>query len=359
MWKFLSQAEWTYDQVIMLTDETDATKVYRDNIIAHLEWLVKDCQPGDLLLLHYSGHGYQRPTRSPTEDDGFDETIVPADCPYPPPRPGSDEDCPVGCKCPKEDKHCWRPTYSTMIRDNELRSILVDKLPEKARLVAIFDCCHSGSIVDLEYRYLPPTPHRKRTKLRKPRLSVTEGTQHKRSSSALALVVQGGMMAAGPVISGIRSEREDTVGIHPRDDIDYHNGESCDSPIEVPDLRRPPSTGKSLQEVLWEHREAFKLNELSHPRGQVITISAASDPKEIFELPKAGLLTDSLMTVVKKHNYNVTWCKLIDEMTLLFAVRNQQRKDEAYDYPVHPVLSTNKSTMVSLMPITVDCWVRS
>ncbi|KAG8772996.1 Ca(2+)-dependent cysteine protease, partial [Serendipita sp. 398] len=73
MWKFLSQAEWTYDEVIMLTDETDATKVYRDNIIAHLEWLVKDCQPGDLLLLHYSGHGYQRPTRSPTEDDGFDE----------------------------------------------------------------------------------------------------------------------------------------------------------------------------------------------------------------------------------------------------------------------------------------------
>ncbi|KAG8809146.1 Ca(2+)-dependent cysteine protease, partial [Serendipita sp. 401] len=340
---------WTYDEIRTLTDEADPTKVYRNNIIENLEWLVEGSSPGDSLLLHYSGHGYQRPTRSPTEDDGFDETIVPADCPYPPSRPGSDEDCPVGCKCPKEDEHCWRPAYSAMIRDNELRSILVDKLAEGARLVAIFDSCHSGSIVDLEYHYIPPDPHQKRTKLRNPRFSITESVQNKNHSGTLAMMFHGSMMVAGPAFPEARTERED---------IDYHNGELCASPIEDPQLRRATSAGKSVQEILTEHREKFKLGGLGYPRGQVITISAASDPKEVFELPEAGLLTDSLITVVKKHNYNVTWCKLIDEMALLFAVRNQQREDEAYDYPVHPVLSTNKS-MVSLMPITINCCVRS
>ncbi|KAG8797072.1 Ca(2+)-dependent cysteine protease, partial [Serendipita sp. 411] len=96
MLEFLSLTPWTYDEIRTLTDEADPTKVYRNNIIENLEWLVEGSSPGDSLLLHYSGHGYQRPTRSPTEDDGFDETIVPADCPYPPSRPGSDEDCPVG-----------------------------------------------------------------------------------------------------------------------------------------------------------------------------------------------------------------------------------------------------------------------
>ena len=34
-----------------------------------------------------------------------------------------------------------------------LRSLLVDKLPEGCHLTALFDCCHSGTILDLRYNW--------------------------------------------------------------------------------------------------------------------------------------------------------------------------------------------------------------
>lgn len=40
-----------------------------------------------------------------------------------------------------------------MIRDNELKEILVGRLPVGCHLTALFDCCHSGSILDLRYCY--------------------------------------------------------------------------------------------------------------------------------------------------------------------------------------------------------------
>lgn len=38
-----------------------------------------------------------------------------------------------------------------MILDNKLRKLLVDTLPNDANLTAIFDSCHSGTLLDLDH----------------------------------------------------------------------------------------------------------------------------------------------------------------------------------------------------------------
>lgn len=105
-----------------------STTPSRANIIAAIRWLTADAARGDMLVCHYSGHGSQLRTLIPdSENDGLDETIVPVD-------------------------------YRTagMIRDDELKRMLVDSLIDKnASLRAIFDCCHAGTGVDLQYNLAP------------------------------------------------------------------------------------------------------------------------------------------------------------------------------------------------------------
>eukprot|EP00744_Colponema_vietnamica_P002726 GILI01004243.1.p1 GENE.GILI01004243.1~~GILI01004243.1.p1 ORF type:complete len:491 (+),score=94.15 GILI01004243.1:45-1517(+) len=96
----------------------------RDNIITHMQWLVHDARPGDVFFFHYSGHGSQTEDRSGDEEDGMDETLVPLDYQQ------------AGC-----------------IIDDDIYSILIARLPPGARLTAVIDCCHSGSIMDLQYEY--------------------------------------------------------------------------------------------------------------------------------------------------------------------------------------------------------------
>ncbi|KAJ7852831.1 peptidase C14, caspase domain-containing protein [Mycena olivaceomarginata] len=93
----------------------------RRNIMFAIDNLVHDTQRGDKLFFHYSGHTVRVPSRNNTEEDGMDECLVPLD---------------------GEDR---------MIKDNELRAHLVDPLPVGASLVAIFDSCHSASLLDLEH----------------------------------------------------------------------------------------------------------------------------------------------------------------------------------------------------------------
>lgn len=112
----------------VLTDDSKDADLMptRANIIAGMKWLVKDAKKDDSLFMHYSGHGGSQQDASPDTDeaDGKDETLCPCD-------------------------------YSTsgVIVDDELHDILVKSLPEGVRLTVLFDCCHSGSILDLPYTY--------------------------------------------------------------------------------------------------------------------------------------------------------------------------------------------------------------
>ncbi|CAG8554385.1 2454_t:CDS:2 [Funneliformis caledonium] len=89
----------------------------RENIIEAIKWLVRDPKPND------SGHGGQLVDESGEEEDGFDETIMPLDF-----------------------------EKNGQIIDDELHTLMVAPLPA-VRLTVIFDCCHSGTLLDLPYIY--------------------------------------------------------------------------------------------------------------------------------------------------------------------------------------------------------------
>lgn len=113
------------DMVILTDDQNDPVlKPTKANIIRAMQWLVDGAQPNDALFLHYSGHGGQTEDLDGDEDDGYDEVIYPVDF--------------------KQAGH---------IVDDEIHNYVVKPLQAGVRLTAIFDSCHSGSVMDLPYIY--------------------------------------------------------------------------------------------------------------------------------------------------------------------------------------------------------------
>ncbi|GAA2428958.1 caspase family protein [Streptomyces macrosporus] len=96
------------DRTVLLTE--DATV---DNVTAGLRKAARVLAPGDILLLTYSGHGGQVPDTNGPEDevDRLDETLV---------------------------------LYDREYVDDELYKEL-DGFAEGVRVLALLDCCHSGS----------------------------------------------------------------------------------------------------------------------------------------------------------------------------------------------------------------------
>jgi hypothetical protein len=115
---------FTEDEIVMLTETSRKKYPSRENIIKYMKWLVQDNDENSRLFIHYSGHGSYTIDRNGDERDGRDETICPVD-------------------------------YSTkgMIVDDELKKILVNPLKKGAKLTCLFDCCHSGTVLDLRCNY--------------------------------------------------------------------------------------------------------------------------------------------------------------------------------------------------------------
>ncbi|KAJ3049026.1 Ca(2+)-dependent cysteine protease [Rhizophlyctis rosea] len=119
------------DEIRVLLDtegQSEELVPTRHNIEESMRWLVEGAQAGDAFFFHYSGHGSQAKDTHGDEHDGIDETVVPLD--YQTAGQIHDDTC-----------------------SQEINSILVHPLPRSSRLTAIFDCCHSGSIMDLPYTY--------------------------------------------------------------------------------------------------------------------------------------------------------------------------------------------------------------
>ncbi|KAF8996649.1 caspase domain-containing protein [Cyathus striatus] len=126
----MKQYGYTKDNITLMIDKKDHPAELlptRDNIISNIMQLVKDAQPGDQFFFHFAGHSTQGDCKDPAEEeeDGQDEYIC--------------------------------AMYEQDIMDNELKELLVDPLPFGAKLTALFDCCHSATILDLPHTHCNQT----------------------------------------------------------------------------------------------------------------------------------------------------------------------------------------------------------
>lgn len=110
----------------VLTDST-AVKPSKANIMAGIDWLVSGLKPGENVFFHYSGHGGQVKDTNGDEVSGLDSCIYPC-------NDGRIE----------------------MITDDELRAALAARLPAGCKCFVVLDACHSGTGVDLRYRWEAP-----------------------------------------------------------------------------------------------------------------------------------------------------------------------------------------------------------
>ncbi len=94
------------------------------NIMNAYRQVVRESMPGDTVFLHYSGHGGRVRDTSGDEDDGFDETLIPVDF-----------------------------QRAGQIVDDDLRDQLVKAMPRDVLVTSLMDCCHSGTVLDLPYRF--------------------------------------------------------------------------------------------------------------------------------------------------------------------------------------------------------------
>ncbi|KAH7565842.1 hypothetical protein ACOSP7_027815 [Xanthoceras sorbifolium] len=105
------------DNITVLIDtDSSYTQPTGRNIRRALSNLVRSAEDGDVLFLHYSGHGTRLPAETGEDDDtGYDECIVPCDM--------------------------------NLITDDDFREY-VDQVPEGCRITVVSDSCHSGGLID-------------------------------------------------------------------------------------------------------------------------------------------------------------------------------------------------------------------
>ncbi|KAJ4836925.1 Metacaspase-5 [Turnera subulata] len=104
------------DITILIDTDDSYTQPTGKNIRRALTNLVRSAEPGDLLFVHYSGHGTRLPAETGEDDDtGYDECIVPCDM--------------------------------NLITDDDFREF-VDQVPRGCRITIVSDSCHSGGLID-------------------------------------------------------------------------------------------------------------------------------------------------------------------------------------------------------------------
>lgn len=109
------------NQITTLTDFTEM-KPTRASILNEFKKMLVQSNSGDLLVFAYSGHGSYVRDMNGDETDGNDEVICPID--------------------------------NAIIKDDELKKLIQLYLKKNVTLFALFDCCFSGTILDLRYQYM-------------------------------------------------------------------------------------------------------------------------------------------------------------------------------------------------------------
>ena len=109
------------EDILVLTEKEANTPTYT-NIIYGMNWLVEKNKQGyENIWFQYSGHGIYKNDINGDELDGRDECIVSSDM--------------------------------KVISDDVLNTNLVSRMSSDVNMICIMDCCYSGTIMDLKYKY--------------------------------------------------------------------------------------------------------------------------------------------------------------------------------------------------------------
>ena len=114
------RSQYGFNNILIMTDNT-SKKPTKVNILNEIKNLLSNANSGDKLFLAFSGHGTTIKDANSDEKDGLDEMFVPLDFNY--------------------------------ISDDEIKIFINNNLKKDVTLFALFDCCHSGTILDLRYQY--------------------------------------------------------------------------------------------------------------------------------------------------------------------------------------------------------------
>lgn len=101
-------------------------KATKNGIVKAFKGLVSQCKVGDIVYVHYSGHGQQMKDVHNDEKDGLDECWIPYDAYRKP------------CKKDRGEKH---------LTDDEVNyylNTIRDKIGDKGKMLVVIDACHSG-----------------------------------------------------------------------------------------------------------------------------------------------------------------------------------------------------------------------
>ena len=115
-----------YDHVKVYTDENNIHETGIQNIIHKIYKLaiLSHRQKINQVYLHFSGHGTSTFDKNRDEKDGKDEAFVPSDY-----------------------------QHRGVISDDLFKRIF-KIFNENTKVICIFDCCHSGTIADLKYKWV-------------------------------------------------------------------------------------------------------------------------------------------------------------------------------------------------------------
>jgi len=109
------------ENITMLMDDGKEMAPSKWNIVSSLNDLVASSVAGDYCFLHYSGHGDYVEDTDGDEMDGYDECII--------------------------------PSTGGRILDDELHENVVLRLKKDVTMLAVFDSCMSGTMLDLPYHF--------------------------------------------------------------------------------------------------------------------------------------------------------------------------------------------------------------
>ena len=118
--RMLKDAGYTEIQTLVNKQATKA------NIVSRLKTLAVESKKGDVVYIHFSGHGQLVTDVNGDEEDGWDEAWIPYDA------------YKKYCKEDKGEKH---------LVDDEINVLLTaikNKIGEQGKLLVVVDACHSG-----------------------------------------------------------------------------------------------------------------------------------------------------------------------------------------------------------------------